>query len=74
MHTFASDVPFTILIYNQFLTHSKIGIYHQHVSFTESRLTEKGNPLQGHYYGCTEVKSKLPGKTPLGKKYDMKSG
>ena len=65
MHTFASDVPFTILIYNQFLTHSKIGIHHQHVNFTESRLTETGNPLQGHYYGCTEVKKKTCQEKPL---------
>ena len=63
-----SDVPFTILIYNQFLTHSKIGIHYQHVNFTESRLTETGNPLQGHYYGCTEVRKKPTRKNPFGEK------
>ena len=34
-----------------------------------------GNRLQGHYYGYTEARKNLPEKkTPLGKKYDRKSG
>ena len=73
MHTFATDIPFTILIYNQFLTHSKIGIHHQHVNFTESRLTEMGNRLQGPTTVIRTSEKHLPEKTPLGKKYDMKS-
>ena len=70
MHTFAIDIPCTILIYNQFLTHSKIGIHHQCVNFTKSGLTEMGNRLQGHYYGYTEVRKNLPEKIPLGKTHN----
>ena len=33
-----------------------------------------GNRLQGHHYGYTEARKNLPEKTPLGKKYDKKSG
>ena len=58
MHTFATDIPHTILIYSQFLTHSKIGIHHLNVNFTKSGLTETGNRLQGHYYGYVGARKK----------------
>ena len=77
MHTFAPDIPYTIMIYNQLLPHSKIGIHHQYVDVTKSGLTEMGNRLERHYNGYTETREKTCQIKPLwGKnmKNDRKSG
>ena len=57
MHTFATDIPCTILISNQ--------LYSLHIQ--KPGLVEMGNHSQGHWYGYTEARKNLPEKTPLGK-------
>ena len=62
MHTFATDIPCTILISNQFLTHSKAGI------------SRDGQPLTKTLLRLYGGQKKLARKIPFREKYDRKSG
>ena len=62
-HTFAVHIPFTLLMYNQYLSHSKI-----------VGINIIGQPLAKTLLRLYVGQKKPAGKTPLGKKYDRKSG
>ena len=63
MHTFVADIIFTVLIYNQYLTHLKI---------VGNSIV--GQPLTKTFLWLYGGQKKHAGKTALGKKYDRKSG
>ena len=72
MHTFATDIPYTILIYSQLPTHSKIAIHYLITcKLHQVGINIDGQPLKlrALLYGYMEAR-----KNPFGKKYDRKSG
>ena len=66
MHTFVADIIFTVLIYNQYLTHLT------HLKIVGNSIV--GQPLTKTFLRLYGGQKKPAGKTPLGKKYDRKSG